>query len=82
MEYKALDEDIWEKFSYPDFYSLKQRNIPREWNKAVKNQQNFDLMHKVGRFTIRSFDKSAKSTTKAWIQKLDTYLQLNSMTEA
>jgi hypothetical protein len=26
-EYEALDEDIREKLSYPDFYSLKQRNM-------------------------------------------------------
>jgi hypothetical protein len=35
-EYEALDEDIREKLSYPDFYSLKQRNKPREWNKATR----------------------------------------------
>jgi hypothetical protein len=56
--------------------------MPREWNKATQNQQNFDLMRKVGRLTIPSFDGSSKRTTRAWVQKLDTYLQLNPMTEA
>jgi hypothetical protein len=32
---------------------------------------------KVGRLTIPSFDGSAKCTSRACVQKLDTYLQLN-----
>jgi hypothetical protein len=34
------------------------------------------------RLTIPSFDGSTKNSTSAWVQKMDTYLQLNPMTEA
>jgi hypothetical protein len=44
-------------------------------------EQNFDLMHKVGRLTIPPFDGSTKSMAKAWVHKLDTYLQLYPMTK-
>jgi hypothetical protein len=81
-EYEALDENIREKFSYLDFYSLKQRNRPREWNRAAQNQQNFDLMRKVGRLTIPPFDGSARSTARALLQKLDTYWKRVILSEA
>jgi hypothetical protein len=80
-EYEMIDEDIHEKVSYNDFCDLKQKYKPREWNRGAQSQQNFDLMHKVGRLTIPPFDGSTKSTTRAWVHKLDTYLQLNPMTE-
>jgi hypothetical protein len=38
-------------------------------------------MHKVGSLTIPPFNGSSKSMVKAWIHKLETYLQLNPMTE-
>jgi hypothetical protein len=50
--------------------------------KEHRDQQNFDLMRKVGRLTIPPFDGSAKSMARAWVHKLDTYLQLNPMTKA
>jgi hypothetical protein len=38
-------------------------------------------MRKVGRLTIPPFDGCTKSTARPWVHKLDTYLQLNLMTE-
>jgi hypothetical protein len=38
-----------------------------------RGHQNVDLMRKIGKLTIPSFDGSSKSTTRAWVQKLDTY---------
>jgi hypothetical protein len=38
-------------------------------------------MRKVGMLTIPSFNRSTKSSTSSWVQKMDTYLQLNPMTE-
>ena len=35
----------------------------------------------MGKLTIPSFDGSSKSSARAWVQKLDTYFQLNQMTE-
>jgi hypothetical protein len=39
-------------------------------------------MLKVGRLTIPSFDGSTKSSASTWVQKMDTYIKLNPMTEA
>ena len=62
-----------------DYCNIKYRNMPREVNRG---QQNIDLMRKIGKLTIPSFDGSSKSTARAWVQKSDTYFQLNTMTEA
>jgi hypothetical protein len=37
---------------------------------------------KVGELSIPSFNGSNRSTTRAWVQKLDTYFHLNPMTKA
>jgi hypothetical protein len=39
-------------------------------------------MRKVGRLIIPPFDGSTKRMARAWVHKLDTYIQLNPMTEA
>jgi hypothetical protein len=43
---------------------------------------NLEFIRKVGKLTIPSFDGSSRCTTRAWVQKLDTYYKLNQMTEA
>jgi hypothetical protein len=65
--------------SLQEYNSIKYRNRPREVNKG---QQNVDLMRNIGKFAIPSFDGLRKSTARAWVQKLDTYFQLNTMTKA
>jgi hypothetical protein len=77
-EYQALGEEIQEAMSYHDFCNHKLRNMPR----TTKSQQNFDLLHKLGKLTISSFDGSNRCTTRAWVHKLDTYFQLNPITKA
>jgi hypothetical protein len=64
--------------SVKDYYNIKYMNIPSEVNKG---QHNIDLMRKVWKLMIPSFDGSNKCTTRAWVQKLDTYVQLNTMSE-
>ena len=39
------------------------------------------LQHIVGSLFLPTFDGSSKSSTKAWVKKLDFYFQLNQMTE-
>jgi hypothetical protein len=64
--------------SYHDFCNHKLRNKPR----TTKSQQNFDLLPKLGKLTISSFDGSNRCTTQAWVHKLDTYFHINPITEA
>jgi hypothetical protein len=65
--------------SLQDYCTIKYRNRPRDFNRG---SHNIDLMQKVGNLSIPSFDVSNKCTTREWVQKLDTYFQLNPMMEA
>jgi hypothetical protein len=64
--------------SLQDLCTIKYRNRPRDHNRG---QQNEDLAWKVGNLSILSFNGSRKSTTRAWVQKLDRYFELNPMTK-
>jgi hypothetical protein len=55
---------------------IKYRGRPRDFHRG-----NSDLGRKEGKMEIPSFDGAAKSFAKAWVQKLDAYLQLNPMME-
>ena len=65
-------------FSY--FCNMKTRNQPRNFNRGFT--QNYELQKTVGRLTITNFDGSRGCPTRIWVQKLDTYFQLNPMTKA
>jgi hypothetical protein len=53
-------------------FHLTMRNKPR----TGQNQQNFDLLGKLGKMTIPPFDGSDRCTARAWVHKLDTYFHL------
>ena len=54
---------------------LRMRHMPR----AGGRNQNFELRKKVEKLSLPSYDASRKMIARAWVQKVDTYLQLNPM---
>ena len=40
-----------------------------------------DLKNSMGRFFLPTYDGTPKFTAKAWVEKLDTYFQLNKVSE-
>ena len=75
-EYHTLGEKFKEAMSLQDLCAIKLRNRPRDFNRG---QKNLDLQWKVQKLSTPSFDGSNKCTARAWVQKLDTYFQLNPM---
>jgi len=67
--------------SLADFCTIKYRNIPREFNRGPWNH-NFELQRIVGKLNIPTLDGVSRCTSRAWVQKLDTYFQLNPMLES
>ena len=65
--------------SFSDFCNMKSRNKPRNFNKGFNH--NYELQKTLGRLTIPNFDGARRGSTRIWVQKLDTYFQLNPMTE-
>ena len=39
------------------------------------------MQHTLGRFSLPTFDGSAKDSAKSWVKKLDTYFQLHQVSE-
>ena len=65
--------------SFSDFCNMKSRNRPRNFNKGFNH--NYELHKTLGRLTIPKFDGTHGGSARIWVQKLDTYFQLNPMTE-
>ena len=78
-EYQALEQEDRETISFPDYCEARSKNMTN--NKTPKQQQNFDLICKVRRFTIPFFNGSTRSIARACVNMLDAYFQLNPMTK-
>jgi hypothetical protein len=79
-EYVALGRDFHQDMTLVEYYGFRLRNRPREPQRGGPQQwqgHNLDFIRNVGKLTIPSFDGSSKYTTRAWVQKLDTYYKLN-----
>jgi hypothetical protein len=76
-EYRRLGNDFQAAMSFTDFFHLKQKNRPR----GAKRTPNHELQKTLGKVTIPNFDGSSKCSARTWVQKLDTYFQLQQMTE-
>ena len=68
QEYESQSRRFREHLSFKEFFQLKEERRPRKYNKRRGCMQ-----HTLGRFFLPTFDGSPKSTTKAWVNKIDTY---------
>jgi hypothetical protein len=71
-----LDMIIHRQMSLDQYFQLKFRNKPRS-----NQRSSYEFERRVGKMEIPYFDGTTKMITQAWVQKLDTYLQLNPMRE-
>jgi len=78
-EYRALGREFQVVMSFNDFWHLKLKSKPKTFQKALR--QNHKLQKALGKVTIPCFDGSSKCSARSWVQKLNTYFQLNQMTE-
>jgi hypothetical protein len=81
---QALGHDFHQDMNLVEYCGLRLRNSSESRRGEDHNNSkghNLDFIRKVGKLTIPSFDESSKYTTKAWVQKLDTYYKINQMTE-
>jgi hypothetical protein len=75
-EYHELDMMIQRQMSLDQYCQLKFINKPRP-----NHRSNYEFERRAGKMEIPYFDGTAKMKAQAWVQKLDTYLQLNPMRE-
>ena len=70
-EYNDLDMMIKRQMSLDQYCQLKFRNKPR-----LNRRRNYEFERRARKMEILYFDGTTKMTTQAWVQKLDTCLQL------
>jgi hypothetical protein len=75
-EYNLLSTPVQRQITLDQYCGLKFGGKPRSYHRS-----NYELERRVGKMEIPYFDGTTKMTAHAWVQKLDTYLQLNSMKE-
>jgi hypothetical protein len=71
FEYENSEADVPRSI-----YQLKFRNKHRP-----NHRRNYEFEDRGGKMEIPYFDGMTKMTAQAWLQKLDTYMQLNRMRE-
>ena len=79
QEYRDLGDEFHAAMSFSYFCNMKSRNRPRNFNRGFT--QNYELQKTLGRLTIPNFDGARGGSARIWVNKLDTYFQLNPMTE-
>jgi hypothetical protein len=75
-EYESLSAGFRRQVTLDQYCGIKFRGKPKQYHR-----NNNELEHRAGKMEIPYFDGSSKVTAQAWVQKLDTYLQLNPMRE-
>jgi hypothetical protein len=73
-EYNSLSVAVHRKITLDRYCGFKLIGKTRPYHR-----NNYELEHKVAKMDIPYFDGSSKVTAQAWLQKIDTYLQLNPM---
>jgi hypothetical protein len=83
-EYAALDRDFHQDMTLVKYCGLRLRNHPRDPQRGgqqQKNRHDIDFIWKFGKLTIPYFDGLSKCIARDWVQNIDTYYNLNQMTE-
>lgn len=80
-EYEGLDAQIKRVASFGEYIHLKERCTTGAGAHYKGGPSNQDVQKIAGKVTLPIFDGPAKSSVRAWIQKLDTYFHQNPMRE-
>jgi hypothetical protein len=76
-DWEAGGPDFTVAITFREYMDVWMKHMPR----GHDNNQSYELRKKVGKLQLPYYDGSGKSTARAWVQKLDTYFQLNPMPE-
>ena len=79
-EWDVLPDPIKQNLTFNQYMNQK-REAERPQHDRRPRMQNRDLKHAMNKLTLPTFDGGNKTTARAWIHKLDTYLTLKPMTE-
>ena len=79
-EYLSLKEEYCRMdLTFKEFCDLRYKT--KSIGGFRNHNQNYESNNFLGRISLPYFDGSSKCTTSSWVQKIDTYFQLNPMVE-
>ena len=81
-ECEGLDARIRRVMSFGEFIHLKERRTTGAGHYFRGGSSNHEVQRLEGTVTLPNFNGEEKCSTRACIQKLDTYFHLNPMKEA
>ena len=75
----TFSEEFKRNLTFRDYCDDQYREKSIGGNRM--HTETFELKITIGKFSLPYFDGYAECTTNSWVQKLDTYFQLNPMAE-
>ena len=76
---QSLSEECKRDLPFRDFCETQFRGNPR--GDARNSYPNYELKNSIRKITLPYFDGTSNCSVSSWIQKMDTYFQLNPMAE-
>lgn len=76
QDWLGSGEEFRSTMTFRKYLDVRMKHRPRG-----QRGNNSELQRKIGKMSIPYFDGSGKTTARTWVQKLDTYFQLNPMME-
>lgn len=77
LDWESGGSKFQTSISLRDYIDVRMKHRPRIGDKT----QNYDRRKKVRKLTLPYYNGSGKTSTKAWVQKVDNYFQLNLILE-
>jgi len=75
--WRASSAEFRAEMTFAGYSDIRIKNRPRRGGIP----QNQELQKKASKMTLPFFDRSGKTTARAWVYKLDSYLQISPMPE-
>ena len=80
-EYESQPQRFKEHLSFQEFFRIKDGRRNDSNQREGKLMQGSALQRSMVGFFFPTFDGTPKHTTKAWVEKLDTYFHLHKVSE-
>lgn len=76
-DWRDSSPELQAEMTFREYMDVRLKNMPMRGNR----QQNYEMRKKLGKLSIPYYDGTGKASARTWVQKLDTYFQLNPMLE-
>ena len=80
--YNGLDDDFRSLVPFREYVDMMNTLMPKKEYRREHDMSGRELKNKISKFIAPTFDGTTKISTRAWLQKLQTFFTLNPMKES